>query len=74
MSAKVEERFGPYGGRYVPETLIAALDELSEAWAQAREDEGFKSSSTSCTATSSAGRRRSTSPSASPSRPGAGST
>ena len=26
MSAKVEERFGPYGGRYVPETLIAALD------------------------------------------------
>ena len=42
MSAKVEERFGPYGGRYVPETLIAALDELSEAWAQAREDEGFK--------------------------------
>jgi tryptophan synthase beta chain len=24
-------RFGPYGGRYVPETLIAALEELSEA-------------------------------------------
>ena len=43
MSAKVEERFGPYGGRYVPETLIAALDELSEAWAEAREDEEFKS-------------------------------
>ena len=42
MSAKVEERFGPYGGRYVPETLIAALDELSEAWAEAREDEEFK--------------------------------
>jgi tryptophan synthase beta chain len=42
MTAKVEERFGPYGGRYVPETLIAALDELTEAWAQAREDEGFK--------------------------------
>jgi tryptophan synthase beta chain len=37
----VEERFGPYGGRYVPETLISALDELSEAWAEAREDEGF---------------------------------
>ncbi len=31
MSA-VEERFGPYGGRYVPETLIAALDELTAAW------------------------------------------
>src|SRR5215207_10557970 len=38
----VEERFGPYGGRFVPETLIAALDELSAAWAQAREDEGFQ--------------------------------
>jgi tryptophan synthase beta chain len=25
-------RFGPYGGRYVPETLIAALDELAEAY------------------------------------------
>jgi tryptophan synthase beta chain len=38
----VEERFGPYGGRYVPETLIAALDELSAAWEEAREDETFK--------------------------------
>jgi tryptophan synthase beta chain len=37
----VEERFGPYGGRYVPETLIAALDELTEAWSQAREDATF---------------------------------
>ncbi len=42
MSAKVEERFGPYGGRYVPETLIAALDELTEAWTEAREDEEFR--------------------------------
>ncbi len=40
MSA-VEERFGPYGGRYVPETLIAALDELTEAWAEARDDNAF---------------------------------
>jgi tryptophan synthase beta chain len=39
--SKVEERFGPYGGRYVPETLIAALDELSAAWAEAREDTAF---------------------------------
>jgi tryptophan synthase beta chain len=37
----VEERFGPYGGRYVPETLIGALDELSAAWERARGDEGF---------------------------------
>lgn len=34
-------RFGPYGGRYVPETLIPALDELEAAWAEAREDPGF---------------------------------
>jgi tryptophan synthase beta chain len=40
MSA-IEERFGPYGGRYVPETLIPALDELAAAWAEAREDEEF---------------------------------
>jgi tryptophan synthase beta chain len=40
MSA-VDERFGPYGGRYVPETLIAALDELTEAWSEAREDPAF---------------------------------
>ena len=41
MTATVEERFGPYGGRYVPETLIAALDELTAAWVEAREDEAF---------------------------------
>jgi tryptophan synthase beta chain len=40
MSA-IEQRFGPYGGRYVPETLIPALDELTAAWAQAREDGEF---------------------------------
>ncbi len=34
-------RFGPFGGRYVPETLIAALDELEAAYAQARGDQGF---------------------------------
>jgi tryptophan synthase beta chain len=42
MTPAVEERFGPYGGRFVPETLIAALDELSTAWAAAREDDGFQ--------------------------------
>jgi tryptophan synthase beta chain len=40
MSA-IEQRFGPYGGRYVPETLIAALDELTEAWEATREDPGY---------------------------------
>ena len=34
-------RFGPYGGRYVPETLVAPLEELERAYAQAREDPQF---------------------------------
>jgi tryptophan synthase beta chain len=33
--------FGPYGGRFVPETLVHALDELTEAYASARSDPGF---------------------------------
>ncbi len=37
-----ETRFGAYGGRYVPETLVAALDELTEAWEKARTDAGFQ--------------------------------
>jgi tryptophan synthase beta chain len=37
----VERRFGPYGGRYVPETLIPALDELERAWVAARGDDDF---------------------------------
>ena len=36
-------RFGTYGGRYVPEVLIPALDELATAWAQLRDDDGFRS-------------------------------
>jgi tryptophan synthase beta chain len=40
--AGVEGRFGPYGGRYVPEVLIAALDELTAAWLEAREDPRFR--------------------------------
>ncbi|HET6984829.1 MAG TPA: pyridoxal-phosphate dependent enzyme, partial [Myxococcaceae bacterium] len=35
-------RFGRYGGRYVPETLIPALDELSAAWAEARVDPAYR--------------------------------
>jgi tryptophan synthase beta chain len=38
----VEQRFGPYGGRYVPETLIPALDELEAAWLEARADPSFQ--------------------------------
>ncbi len=35
--------WGSYGGRYVPETLIAPLDELTKAYQEARDDEEFKS-------------------------------
>src|SRR5919204_2874698 len=35
-------RFGPYGGRYVPETLMAALEELELAYNQARGDKKFQ--------------------------------
>jgi tryptophan synthase beta chain len=41
VSPAIEERFGPYGGRFVPETLIATLDELTEAWTEARDAPEF---------------------------------
>ena len=41
MSSLVERRFGPYGGRYVPETLIPALDELEAEWLAARADSAY---------------------------------
>ena len=34
--------FGPYGGRFVPEALVAALDELAAAYDKARLDPGFQ--------------------------------
>jgi len=34
-------RFGPYGGRYVPETLMAPLEELERAYAAAQSDPAF---------------------------------
>ncbi len=33
--------FGPYGGRYVPETLVPALDELERGWREAWADPAF---------------------------------
>jgi tryptophan synthase beta chain len=36
-------RFGAYGGRYVPETLMAALLELEHAYVEARDDAAFQS-------------------------------
>ena len=43
MESGVEHRFGPYGGQYVPETLLPALDELERAWVGARDDVGYHS-------------------------------
>ena len=34
--------FGPYGGRYVPETLMVALNELTAAFTEAQNDETFR--------------------------------
>jgi len=38
----VPGRFGPFGGRYVPETLMAALDELERVYREARRDKKFQ--------------------------------
>jgi tryptophan synthase beta chain len=40
-STMTMERFGAFGGRYVPETLIPALDELADAFATAIRDSAF---------------------------------
>jgi tryptophan synthase beta chain len=40
--AAVAGRFGAYGGRYVPETLMAALEELEVAYAAAQKDPSFQ--------------------------------
>ncbi|MHB1435146.1 MAG: tryptophan synthase subunit beta [Thermoplasmata archaeon] len=37
------DRFGRFGGAYVPETLVPALHELAQAWSEARRDPGFRS-------------------------------
>jgi tryptophan synthase beta chain len=37
-----EHSFGPYGGQYVPETLMPALAELEQAWTEARDDPSFR--------------------------------
>ncbi|MBB5340967.1 tryptophan synthase subunit beta [Tunturiibacter gelidoferens] len=42
VTAAVAGRFGAYGGRYVPETLMAALEELEQAYALAQSDPEFQ--------------------------------
>jgi tryptophan synthase beta chain len=40
--AEAKGFYGAYGGRYVPETLVPALDELEVGWAQIKDDPGFR--------------------------------
>ncbi len=57
-------RFGEFGGRYVPETLIRALDELAAEYDKARSDAAFQAELDDLLEdTTSAGRRRSITPS-----------
>ncbi|MBX7213959.1 MAG: tryptophan synthase subunit beta [Thermoflexales bacterium] len=35
-------KFGPYGGRFVPETLMPALDDVIDAWQEFRNDAAFR--------------------------------
>ena len=42
MSIDVERDFGPYGGRFVPEALVAAIDELTEAFHATQADPAFR--------------------------------
>jgi tryptophan synthase beta chain len=39
--SEIQTRFGPYGGRYVPETVIGALDELEAAFQEHAQDPAF---------------------------------
>jgi tryptophan synthase beta chain len=42
MSVAAPGYFGPYGGQYVPETLMPALEELQAGWTEIRDDPGFR--------------------------------
>src|SRR3954470_5311120 len=41
LAPSASDRFGAFGGRYVPETLIPALDELERAYDEARADPSY---------------------------------
>jgi len=41
-STRTPGRFGVYGGRYVPETLVSALEELERAYEKAKRDRKFQ--------------------------------
>ena len=52
--------FGPYGGRYVPEVLMAPLDDLEKAYGEASHDPAFQAELRICWPTTPAARRRCT--------------
>lgn len=43
ISPDAQGRFGEFGGRYIPETLMHAIEELEQAYDQARQDPAFQS-------------------------------
>lgn len=56
--------FGKYGGRFVPETLIPALDELTAAYYALRDDPAFRAELADLARTYVGARRRSAMPAA----------
>src|SRR2546429_8295333 len=42
MKETMQGRYGKYGGQYIPETLMAAVDELAAAFDAAVKDDGFR--------------------------------
>ncbi|MAD20556.1 MAG: tryptophan synthase subunit beta [Planctomycetaceae bacterium] len=48
MSVATPGRFGRFGGRYVPETLVVALEELEIAWNEASRDPGYRAELEAC--------------------------
>ena len=51
-------RFGAYGGAFVPEILMPALEQLEAAFLAAQEDAGFQAELPPCSPIMPAGRRR----------------
>jgi tryptophan synthase beta chain len=42
LEPDIHGHFGPYGGRFVPETLMAPLDQVERTWRASREDPAFQ--------------------------------
>ncbi len=42
MKFPIKGRFGDFGGRYIPETLVPAIEELEENYLKFKNDKNFK--------------------------------